>query len=204
MSSYSAQDLETLSLQAAQIEKILQAQKQAQAAVYRQQKEALSSQKEKSLQDAYLWQQQAKTQLPQQLAQNGINGGLAESSQVQLNRTYGNMRGEAQSQYASSLAQLQAQQAEQNAEYQSQAAQNQIDYLGARSALQAAAAKAALAQAAVKETGTADTGVSSAMYEIPAPAELSRLGYSTQEVKKLLKNNGARKNKKNGLIETVF
>ncbi len=136
MSSYSAQDLETLRRQAQEIEKVLAAQQAAQEEIYRRQQVALEANREDALRQAYISQQQALTQLPDYLAQNGINGGLAESSMVQLGRAYGNQRSDIQAQYDQELNSLLSQKAATDADFAARAAQNQIDYLGAYSTLQ--------------------------------------------------------------------
>ncbi len=136
MSSYSAQDLETLRRQAQEIEKVLAAQQAAQEEIYRRQQAALEANREDALRQAYISQQQALAQLPDYLAQNGINGGLAESSMVQLGRAYGNQRSDIQAQYDQELNSLLSQKAATDADFAARAAQNQIDYLGAYSTLQ--------------------------------------------------------------------
>ncbi len=136
MSSYSAQDFETLRRQAQEIEKVLAAQQAAQEEIYRRQQAALEANREDALRQAYISQQQALAQLPDYLAQNGINGGLAESSMVQLGRAYGNQRSDIQAQYDQDLNSLLSQKAATDADFAARAAQNQIDYLGAYSALQ--------------------------------------------------------------------
>ncbi len=141
MSYYSASDLETLRKQAQEIEKVLAAQQTAREQAYAAQQAALAEQQEQELRAAYVSQQQALAQLPEQLAQAGINGGLTESSLVQLNRTYGNQRADIGSRYAQGQEALRTQKAEADAEASALAAQNRIDYLGAESALIAQAAE---------------------------------------------------------------
>ena len=137
MSSYTAQDLEALRRQAEEIEKVLNAPQAAQEESYRQQQAALETQRENALRQAYITQQQTLAQLPQYMANNGINGGLAESSMVQLGRAYGNQRSDIQSQYDQNLQSLQLQQNASQADWTARRAQDKADYLGAYSAVQA-------------------------------------------------------------------
>ncbi len=137
MSNYTAKDLDTLRRQAQEIEKVLAAQQAARQQSYAARQTALASQRESDLRQAYISRQQALAQLPAQLAQAGINGGLAESSFVQLNRGYGSRRADINSQYAQGYMELQNRIAAEDAQAAAEAAQNRIDYLGAESALQA-------------------------------------------------------------------
>lgn len=137
MSSYTAQDLETLRRQAQEIDKVLAARQAAEEESYRQQQAALEAQRENALRQAYITQQQTLAQLPEYMAAGGINGGLAESSLVQLGRAYGNQRSDIQSQYDQGLQNLQLQQSNAAAEAAARRAQNQVDYLGAYSAIEA-------------------------------------------------------------------
>lgn len=153
MSNYTAKDLDTLRRQAQEIEKVLAAQQAARQQSYAARQTALAAQRESDLRQAYISRQQALAQLPAQLAQAGINGGLAESSFVQLNRGYGSRRADINSQYAQGYMDLQNTIAAEDAQAAAQAAQNRIDYLGAESALQAqlAAQQAQQAQQAAWE-----------------------------------------------------
>ena len=86
MSSFTAKDLETLRRQAQEVEQLLRARRTAVQTAYRQRQTELAADRENALRQAYVTQQQALRQLPGQLAANGINGGLAESSLVQIGR----------------------------------------------------------------------------------------------------------------------
>lgn len=141
MSKYTAQDLDTLRRQAQEIEKVLAAEKNAKEREYTAQQAALEQQREKELRQAYVRQQQALAQLPEQLAAAGINGGAAESSLVRLNRAYGSQRADIDREYGQAYRELLAQQAADAADAAEKAAQNRIDYMGAESALQAKLAK---------------------------------------------------------------
>lgn len=141
MSSFTAKDLETLRRQAQEVEQLLRARRTAVQTAYRQRQTELAADRENALRQAYVTQQQALCQLPGQLAANGINGGLAESSLVQLARAYGNRRSDIAAQYEKSADQLRRQQAADDAGLEEDAARSRMEYLGAYSALQAQLAK---------------------------------------------------------------
>ena len=136
MSNYNAQQLETLRRRAREVEAVRAARKASAAQSFAARQTALDEDREQQLRDAYISQQQALTQLPDRLARMGINGGLAESSLLQLNRDYGNRRANINSTYAKYSRELMAEKAEAEA----------------KAAQQAAAAAAAAAVAAARQT----------------------------------------------------
>lgn len=147
MSNYTAQDLETLRRQARQIEQVLAARQAAAEKNHADRQAALAARREQELREAYISQQQALAQLPDQLKRAGISGGPAESSLVQLNRGYGSRRADIGSRYAQEYGELLQQKAAEDAQIAEAAAQDRIDYLGAESTLRAQAAEQAAAQA---------------------------------------------------------
>lgn len=92
MNTYNIQQLAQLRRRASAIERALQTQKAAQAQNFAAQQAALEAGREDQLRQAYVSQQQALVQLPEQLMRLGLNGGFAESSRKQLNRNYGSQR----------------------------------------------------------------------------------------------------------------
>lgn len=166
MSKYTAKDLETLRKQAQEIEKVLAAQNKAREDAYTAQQTALQQERESALRQAYIGQQQALAQLPEQLATAGINGGAAESSLVRLNRAYGSKRADIGGQYAKASGELQVQQAAAAADAAAQAAQNRIDYLGAESALQAELQAQAQRQAALQNSTTLEQRLTALQREV--------------------------------------
>ncbi len=133
--NYTAKDLETLRLQAQQIQQLLEARRAADLQQYTQQQAALDADKETALRQAYISQQQALAQLPGQLKKAGVNGGAAESSLVRLARAYGNRRSDILAGYNADAASLRAAQAATEAEHLAADTQNRLDYLNAQAAI---------------------------------------------------------------------
>ena len=87
----------------------LQAQYDAAAAELERQRPTLQQNYEDTAQQAYIQNMLSKRDLPQQLAAQGLNGGMSESSQLALETEYGNQLNAARKQYNQNLYDLDTQ-----------------------------------------------------------------------------------------------
>lgn len=124
MSTYNIQQLVQLRRRASAIEQALQAQKAASAQSYAAQQAALDAEREDQLRQAYVGQQQALAQLPEQLLHRGLNGGFAESSLRQLNRDYDNQRADIRERWLQEYSRLLAKKAAADAKAAEKAAKS--------------------------------------------------------------------------------
>ena len=158
----------------------LQAQLNAQTAAYDQllahnkqmydaQQKQAAQQREDNARRAYIAKEMALKNLPGQLAREGINGGLAETSYVRLNNRYNRSLAEGDSDYSDAVSRAYLDMMQANRQPQQGLANAQATY---RSGL--ANAPAAKTIRGVKEK---DTGNPGAFYD-----SMSRLGYTDEQI----------------------
>lgn len=87
----------------------IQAQYDAAVAQMERQRPQLQQNYEDSAKQAYIQNMLSKRDLPQQLAAQGLNGGMSESSQLALEADYGNQLADARKQYDQNLYDLDTQ-----------------------------------------------------------------------------------------------
>lgn len=87
----------------------IQAQYDAAVAQMERQRPQLQQNYEDSAKQAYIQNMLSKRDLPQQLAAQGLNGGMSESSQLALETDYGNQLADARKQYDQNLYDLDTQ-----------------------------------------------------------------------------------------------
>lgn len=87
----------------------IQAQYDAAVAQMERQRPQLQQNYENSAKQAYIQNMLSKRDLPQQLAAQGLNGGMSESSQLALEADYGNQLADARKQYDQNLYDLDTQ-----------------------------------------------------------------------------------------------
>ena len=161
----------------------LQAQLNAQTAAYDQllaynkqmydaQQKQAAQQREDNARRAYIAKEMALKNLPGQLAREGINGGLAETSYVRLNNRYNSSLAEGDRDYSDAVNQAYLDMMQANRQPQQGLANAQATY---RSGL--ANAPAAKTIRGVKEK---DTGNPGAFYDA-----MNRLGYTDEQIEKL-------------------
>lgn len=161
----------------------LQAQLNAQTAAYDQllaynkqmyeaQQKQAAQQREDNARRAYIAKEMAIKNLPGQLAREGINGGLAESSYVRLNNRYNSSLADADNAYSDAVNQAYLDMIQANRAPQQGLANARATY---QSGL--ANAPAAKTIRGVKEK---DTGNPGAFYDA-----MNRLGYTDEQIEKL-------------------
>ena len=161
----------------------LQAQLNAQTAAYNQllaynnkmyeeQKKLAAQNREDAARRAYIAKEMALKNLPGQLAREGINGGLAETSYVRLNNRYNSSLADADNAYSDAVNQAYLDMIQANRAPKQGLANAQATY---RSGL--ANAPAAKTIGGVKEK---DTGNPGAFYD-----SMNRLGYTDEQIEKL-------------------
>ena len=158
----------------------LQAQLNAQTAAYDQllaynqqmydaQQKQAAQQREDNARRAYIAKEMALKNLPGQLAREGINGGLAETSYVRLNNRYNSSLADADNAYSDAVNQAYLDMMQANRQPQQGLANAQATY---RSGLANAPAAKTIKGVKVK-----DTGNPGAFYD-----SMSRLGYTDEQI----------------------
>ena len=133
-----------------------------------QQKQA-AQQREDNARRAYIAKEMALKNLPGQLAREGINGGLAETSYVRLNNRYNSSLADADNAYSDAVNQAYLDMIQANRQPQQGLANAQATY---RSGLANAPAAKTIKGVKVK-----DTGNPGAFYD-----SMSRLGYTDEQI----------------------
>ena len=161
----------------------LQAQLNAQSAAYDQllahnkqmyeaQQKQAAQQREDNARRAYIAKEMALKNLPGQLAREGINGGLADSSYVRLNNRYNSSLADADNAYSAAV----------NQAYLDMIQANRAPQQGlanARATYQAGLANAPDAKT-IRGVKVKDTGNPGAFYD-----SMSRLGYTDEQIEKI-------------------
>ena len=158
----------------------LQAQLNAQTAAYDQllaynqqmydaQQKQAAQQREDNARRAYIAKEMALKNLPGQLAREGINGGLAETSYVRLNNRYNSSLADADNAYSDAVNQAYLDMMQANRQPQQGLASAQATY---QSGLANAPAAKTIRGEKVK-----DTGNPGAFYD-----SMSRLGYTDEQI----------------------
>ena len=161
----------------------LQAQLNAQTAAYNQllaynnkmyeeQKKLAAQNREDAARRAYIAKEMALKNLPGQLAREGINGGLAETSYVRLNNRYNSSLAEGDRDYSDAVNQAYLDMMQANRQPQQGLANAQATY-------QTGLAKAPTAKT-IRGVKVKDTGNPGAFYD-----SMSRLGYTDKQIEKI-------------------
>ena len=161
----------------------LQAQLNAQTAAYNQllaynqkmyeeQKKLAAQNREDAARRAYIAKEMALKNLPGQLAREGINGGLAETSYVRLNNRYSSSLADADNAYSDAV----------NQAYLDMMQANRAPQAGKMNAQASYSAGLSNAPAAKTISGVKvkDTGNPGAFYDA-----MSRLGYTDEQIEKI-------------------
>ena len=166
--SYLAALQAQLDAQSAAYDQLLAYNKQ----MYKEQQKLYAKQREDEARRAYIAKEVALKNLPGQLARDGINGGLAESSYVRLHNNYGRSLADAENEYSEAV----------NNAYLDMIRANRIPQQGLASAN--AAYQAGLANAPTAKTISGvkvkDTGNPGAFYD-----SMSRLGYTDEQIENM-------------------
>ena len=136
-----------------------------------QQKQA-AQQREDNARRAYIAKEMALKNLPGQLAREGINGGLAETSYVRLNNRYNSSLADADNAYSDAVNQAYLDMIQANR-------QPQQGLANARATYQSGLANAPAAKT-IKGVKAKDTGNPGAFYD-----SMNRLGYTDEQIEKL-------------------
>ena len=161
----------------------LQAQLNAQTAAYDQllahnkqmyeaQQKQAAQQREDNARRAYIAKEMALKNLPGQLAREGINGGLAESSYVRMNNRYNSSLADADNAYSDAV----------NQAYLDMIQANRAPQQGlanARATYQSGLANAPAAKT-IRGVKVKDTGNPGAFYDA-----MNRLGYTDEQIEKI-------------------
>ena len=161
----------------------LQAQLNAQTAAYDQllaynkqmyeaQQKQAAQQREDNARRAYIAKEMALKNLPGQLAREGINGGLAETSYVRLNNRYNSSLAEGDRDYSDAVNQAYLDMIQANR-------QPQQGLANARATYQSGLANAPAAKT-IRGVKEKDTGNPGAFYD-----SMSRLGYTDEQIEKI-------------------
>ena len=161
----------------------LQAQLNAQTAAYDQllaynqqmydaQQKQAAQQREDNARRAYIAKEMALKNLPGQLAREGINGGLAETSYVRLNNRYNSSLADADNAYSDAVNQAYLDMIQANRQPQQGLANAQATY-------QSGLANAPAAKT-IKGVKVKDTGNPGAFYDA-----MNRLGYTDEQIEKI-------------------
>lgn len=161
----------------------LQAQLNAQTAAYDQllaynkqmydaQQKQAAQQREDNARRAYIAKEMALKNLPGQLAREGINGGLAETSYVRLNNRYNSSLADADNAYSDAVNQAYLDMIQANR-------QPQQGLANARATYQSGLANAPAAKT-IRGVKVKDTGNPGAFYDA-----MNRLGYTDEQIEKL-------------------
>ena len=163
----------------------LKAQLDAQTAAYEQllsynqqmyeaQQKQAAQQREDNARRAYIAKEMALKNLPGQLAREGINGGLAESSYVRLNNRYNSSLADADNAYSDAVNQAYLDMIQANREAQAGKMNAQASY----SAGVAKAPAAKTIRGKVKDTGNLEDFATA----------MAKLGYSDEQILDIWKN----------------
>ena len=140
--------------------------------MYKEQQKLYAQRREDEARRAYIAKEVSLKNLPGQLARDGINGGLAESSYVRLHNNYGRSLADAENEYSEAV----------NNAYLDMIRANRIPQQGLASAN--AAYQAGLANAPTAKTISGvkvkDTGNPGAFYD-----SMSRLGYTDEQIENI-------------------
>ena len=161
----------------------LQAQLNAQTAAYDQllaynrqmydaQQKQAAQQREDNARRAYIAKEMALKNLPGQLAREGINGGLAETSYVRLNNRYNSSLADADNAYSDAVNQAYLDMIQANREPQAGKMNAQASY--------AAGLSNAPAAKTIRGVKVKDTGNPGAFYD-----SMNRLGYTDEQIEKI-------------------
>ena len=136
-----------------------------------QQKQA-AQQREDNARRAYIAKEMALKNLPGQLAREGINGGLAETSYVRLNNRYNRSLADADNAYSDAVNQAYLDMIQANRE-------PQAGKMNAQASYSAGVAKAPAAKT-IRGVKAKDTGNPGAFYDA-----MNRLGYTDEQIEKI-------------------
>ena len=140
--------------------------------MYEEQKKLAAQNREDAARRAYIAKEMALKNLPGQLAREGINGGLAETSYVRLNNRYNRSLAEGDSDYSDAVSRAYLEMMNANRQPQQGLANAQATY---QSGLANAPAAKTIRGVKVK-----DTGNPGAFYD-----SMNRLGYTDEQIEKL-------------------
>ena len=136
-----------------------------------QQKQA-AQQREDNARRAYIAKEMALKNLPGQLAREGINGGLAETSYVRLNNRYNSSLADADNAYSDAVNQAYLDMIQANRE-------PQAGKMNAQASYSAGVANAPAAKT-IRGVKVKDTGNPGAFYD-----SMNRLGYTDEQIEKI-------------------
>ena len=137
--------------------------------MYEAQQKQAAQQREDNARRAYVAKEMALKNLPGQLAREGINGGLAESSYVRLNNRYNSSLADADNAYSDAVNQAYLDMIQANREPQAGKMNAQASY--------AAGLSNAPAAKTIRGVKVKDTGNPGAFYD-----SMSRLGYTDEQI----------------------
>ena len=137
--------------------------------MYEAQQKQAAQQREDNSRRAYIAKEMALKNLPGQLAREGINGGLAESSYVRLNNRYNSSLADADNAYSDAVNQAYLDMIQANRE-------PQTGKMNAQASYSAGVAKAPAAKT-IRGVKVKDTGNPGAFYD-----SMSRLGYTDEQI----------------------
>lgn len=140
--------------------------------MYEEQKKLAAQNREDAARRAYIAKEMALKNLPGQLAREGINGGLAETSYVRLNNRYNSSLAEGDSDYSDAVNQAYLDMIQANR-------QPQQGLANARATYQSGLANAPAAKT-IRGVKVKDTGNPGAFYD-----SMNRLGYTDEQIEKL-------------------
>ena len=166
--SYLAALQAQLDAQSAAYDQLLAYNKQ----MYKEQQKLYAQRREDEARRAYIAKEVSLKNLPGQLARDGINGGLAESSYVRLHNNYGRSLADAENEYSEAVNNAYLDMIQANRAPKQGLANAQATY---RSGLANAPAAKTIRGVKVK-----DTGNPGAFYD-----SMNRLGYTDEQIEKL-------------------
>ena len=140
--------------------------------MYDEQKKLAAQNREDNARRAYIAKEMALKNLPGQLAREGINGGLAETSYVRLNNRYNRSLAEGDSDYSDAVSRAYLDMIKANRE-------PQAGKMNAQASYSAGVAKAPAAKT-ISGVKVKDTGNPGAFYDA-----MNRLGYTDEQIEKL-------------------
>ena len=140
--------------------------------MYEAQQKQAAQQREDNARRAYIAKEMAIKNLPGQLAREGINGGLAESSYVRLNNRYNSSLADADNAYSDAVNQAYLDMIQANRE-------PQAGKMNAQASYSAGVAKAPAAKT-ISGVKAKDTGNPGAFYDA-----MNRLGYTDEQIEKI-------------------
>ena len=140
--------------------------------MYEAQQKQAAQQREDNARRAYIAKEMALKNLPGQLAREGINGGLAESSYVRLNNRYNSSLADADNAYSDAVNQAYLDMMQANRE-------PQTGKMNAQASYSAGVAKAPAAKT-IRGVKVKDTGNPGAFYD-----SMNRLGYTDEQIEKI-------------------